>query len=145
MSTSIPGTNCQIRPTKNFRVATGRHLRSIRVAHGESQRDFAGRLGISSEALSKYESGRASPTLRGAWQMAYRMGVPVDALLPELPWDTAPEGDRFLYTAFRRLWARPVTERELIARLLDVLLQFLRLHDRPPLQVGSRRAYAPRS
>jgi transcriptional regulator with XRE-family HTH domain len=144
MSIPIPGTECQLRPTRNFRVATGRHLRSIRAAYGDNQRDFAGRLGISSEALSKIETGRASPTVRGLWQMACRMGVPVDSLLPELPFEDSRATDRLLYRTFRQIWARPLPTRELLARFLDLLLQFPELAERTPQRPSLGRAYAPR-
>ncbi|HEX6989630.1 MAG TPA: substrate-binding domain-containing protein [Bacillota bacterium] len=55
-------------------------LRSARIEAGLSQAELAAQAGISRQAVSAIETGRASPTIEVALRLARALGCPVDSL-----------------------------------------------------------------
>ena len=80
-------------------------LQELRRARGFSQEELADRLGVSRQAVSKWENGQGKPELDNVVRLAEIYGVTTDYLLagkaaPPAPGETAPpwRADR----AFRR-------------------------------------------
>lgn len=58
----------------------GEKIRALREAKGLSQNDLAEALGIDQSAVSKWESGKAEPTLFNVRRLANILGVEPGAL-----------------------------------------------------------------
>lgn len=54
---------------------------SIRKAHGWSQEDFAEKLNVSRQAISRWENGKALPDAQNVLQISKLFGVTTDYLL----------------------------------------------------------------
>lgn len=67
-----------------FSSHPGEAIRERRLALGMSTADLADRAGISLRALGYIERGDSWPRLDNAARIASALGVPVDALLPEV-------------------------------------------------------------
>lgn len=66
----------ELKPT-NF----GERLRQIRKERGETQEEFAARIGTSKQVLSRYESGQRIPKISLAEKYAQALSVSVDYLM----------------------------------------------------------------
>lgn len=99
-------------------------LRSTREAGGISQTALAERLGVSAQAVQKWESGASFPRLSRLYQLAGALGVKVSSLLPD-DFEVATSIDandiRTLSLA-QRLVALPDEKRRAISVILDVSL-----------------------
>ena len=54
---------------------------SIRKAHGWSQEDFAEKMNVSRQAISRWENGTALPDAQNVLQISKLFGVTTDYLL----------------------------------------------------------------
>jgi putative molybdopterin biosynthesis protein len=91
------------------RGATAGRLRSRRLELGLAQTVVADAVGLSRQALSALEAGRASPSLATALALARLLGTSVEALFGPDPDDAAPAGEAWLGDAGtdgRAKWAR---------------------------------------
>lgn len=85
-------------------MALARKLQSLRKEKGYSQEELAGRLSISRQAVSKWESGQSVPDIDNLMELARIYGVTVDSILnsgsaaeddpPALSAET-PDGGRY--------------------------------------------------
>ncbi len=90
----------------NIEIAN--RLVELRRAHGYSQEELAGRLGVSRQAISKWERAESSPDTDNLIALARLYGISLDGLLlhtpaggaaaqaapePE-PWDAAEKAER---------------------------------------------------
>jgi transcriptional regulator with XRE-family HTH domain len=67
-------------------VDVGVRLRELREARSISMRGLAGRSGLSANALSMIERGRASPSVSTLYKLADALGVPItDFFAPKAP------------------------------------------------------------
>ena len=57
------------------------HLVSLRRARGWSQEQLADYVGVSRQAVSKWESGRSTPDLDKLLALSSLFGIPLDALV----------------------------------------------------------------
>ena len=69
----------------------GARLRQIRKELGETQDEFAARIGTSKQVLSRYESGQRIPKISLAEKYSKSLGVSVDYLMGESVQETAFE------------------------------------------------------
>ena len=69
----------------------GARLRQIRKELGETQDEFAARIGTSKQVLSRYESGQRIPKISLAEKYSKALGVSVDYLMGECVQETAFE------------------------------------------------------
>lgn len=69
----------------------GARLRQIRKELGETQDEFAARIGTSKQVLSRYESGQRIPKISLAEKYSRALGVSVDYLMGESVQETAFE------------------------------------------------------
>ena len=71
----------------------GERIRLYRTARGYTQREVAERLGITAQAVSKWESGGSCPDVMLLYDLARLLGVTTDCLLcPETEnGEAAPE------------------------------------------------------
>ena len=69
----------------------GARLRKIRKELGETQDEFAARIGTSKQVLSRYESGQRIPKISLAEKYSKALGVSVDYLMGECVQETAFE------------------------------------------------------
>jgi transcriptional regulator with XRE-family HTH domain len=113
--------------TSPLAVQVGSRIRGLRRTRGWSQRELAGRAGLSSQRLSKYERGDHAPPLRTLIRIARAFGVLVDGLLPA-GFDAAPAA------AEERLRQRLLEasllgerEKEALLALLEVFFALLAL------------------
>ena len=60
-----------------------RILREYRLENGMTQAELAKALKVTQAAISSYESGRRSPTIRVRHRIKEVTGCPAEALLPE--------------------------------------------------------------
>ena len=58
-----------------------RNLQALRRLHGKTQEQVAGALGVSRQAVAKWESGEAAPDLRNCAALAALYGVTLDDLV----------------------------------------------------------------
>jgi transcriptional regulator with XRE-family HTH domain len=113
--------------TSPLAVQVGERIRDLRRIRRWTQRELAGRAGLSSQRLSKYERGDHAPPLRTLMRIARAFGILVDGLLPA-PFDAAPGAleerfrDRLLEAAL--LGDR---EKEALLALLEVFFALLAL------------------
>ena len=61
----------------------GERIRAARQAAGLSQEKLAERLGLTRQAVTKWESGQSAPSTENLLHLAEVLGVPVTALLGE--------------------------------------------------------------
>lgn len=59
------------------------NLRSVRNKSGMTQPELAKKLGVTVQAISNWEAGRAQPSVKNSKQIAEIFGIPVDALISE--------------------------------------------------------------
>ena len=59
----------------------GSSVRARRLEHGLSVRELAGRLGMSSSAVSQIETGKSQPSVRTLRALASELGMSVDDAL----------------------------------------------------------------
>ena len=60
---------------------TGALLRKLRQERGWTQRQVAEQLGVSTQAVSKWEADQAVPTMDNLVELSRLFGVPVDTIL----------------------------------------------------------------
>ena len=63
----------------------GRRIRQQRMQHGWSQEKLAELMGVSRQAVTKWESGRSAPTADKLYDLAQLFGTTVDLLMPPEP------------------------------------------------------------
>lgn len=56
-------------------------LRLLRLANGMSQRDLSTAVGVARTYISKYETGRAVPSLPSLEKIAVALGTPLDVII----------------------------------------------------------------
>ncbi|HEV7505113.1 MAG TPA: helix-turn-helix transcriptional regulator [Thermoanaerobaculia bacterium] len=110
-------------PRRGFAVLVGSRIKELRGLRGFQQREMASRANLAQDALSKYESGTHTPSLKRAYAIARGLALPVDLLLPAL--DFQEPDDRELYGLFRRIWLQPLPVRAMAARTLKLSLELL--------------------
>jgi transcriptional regulator with XRE-family HTH domain len=125
-------------PRRGFAVLVGSRLKELRGLRGFQQRELASRAGLAQDALSKYESGTHTPSLKRAFAIARGLALPVDLLLPAL--DFPEPDDRELYSLFRKIWLQPLPVRAMAARTLKLSLELLF----SPSEVSAGERHAPR-
>lgn len=64
-------------------MAFANNLRRFREQSGMTQPDLAKKLGVTVQAISNWEAGRAQPSVKNSKVIAEVFGVPVDALISE--------------------------------------------------------------
>ena len=69
----------------------GERIASLRIAHGLSQEAFAEKIGVSRQAVSKWETGAAVPETEKILLISDLFGISTDALLKGEPPAAAPE------------------------------------------------------
>ena len=75
---------------KRYMAALAQRIRAVREERGLTQQAVARAAGIASDMVSRLENGHyTSPGLRTLLRIADGMGVPLAALLPELPGPTS--------------------------------------------------------
>ena len=62
-------------------IESANHLAELRRAHGLSQEDLAEKLGVSRQAISKWERAESSPDTDNLIALAQLYGVTLDELL----------------------------------------------------------------
>ena len=60
-------------------------IKAQRIAKGYSQEEVAGRLGVSRQAVAKWENGQSAPSTENLFKLAVVFGTTVDLLLVEPP------------------------------------------------------------
>ena len=63
----------------------GSRIRQQRMQHGWSQEKLAELMGVSRQAVTKWESGRSAPTADKLYDLAQLFGTTVDLLMPQEP------------------------------------------------------------
>lgn len=63
----------------------GQRLRALRLEAGQTQDEFAARIGLSKQILSRLEKGQQMPKLDQVQDYAEKLGLPVECLLGEDP------------------------------------------------------------
>lgn len=71
----------------------GSRIRQQRMQHGWSQEKLAELMGVSRQAVTKWESGRSAPTADKLYDLAQLFGTTVDLLMPQEP-SVMPEPPR---------------------------------------------------
>lgn len=75
-------------------MTTGEKIAALRREHKLSQEALGERLGLSRQAVSKWEADQAVPTMDNLMELSRLFGVPVDTLLrPDAPFPAAPAED----------------------------------------------------
>ena len=69
----------------NYTNAFGRVVRTVRAAQGMTQKQLAGRVGVSPSVIAAYERGVRSPSWRSALAIADALGVTLDQLAGRAP------------------------------------------------------------
>lgn len=69
----------------NFTQLFADHLRTFRKSNGWSQAELANLLGISREALSKYETANRGITLKTLLKWSILLKIDPSKLLPKIP------------------------------------------------------------
>ncbi|HEX9944274.1 MAG TPA: helix-turn-helix transcriptional regulator [Thermoanaerobaculia bacterium] len=106
----------------NFNAQLGTRIRDVRNALGFQQHELAARAGLRRDQLSKFEHGVQPPTVQALCRLAVAFGLPVDALLPELP--VGDELNRELYRGYRRIWFLNRRVRTIYAAFLGALFDY---------------------
>ena len=106
----------------------GQRMAALRRARGLSQREFAGRLGISGRMVAYYEAQTDRPPARLLPEVARVLGVSIDQLLGFKRVETEPVGlSTRLWKRLRQIDMLPPAERKAILKILDGLLERQRL------------------
>lgn len=72
-------------------MTTGEKIAALRREHKLSQEALGEKLGLSRQAVSKWEADQAVPTMDNLMELSRLFGVPVDTLLrPDAPFPTPP-------------------------------------------------------
>ena len=72
-------------------MTTGEKIAALRREHKLSQEALGEKLGLSRQAVSKWEADQAVPTMDNLMELSRLFGVPVDTLLrPDAPFPAAP-------------------------------------------------------
>lgn len=72
-------------------MTTGEKIAALRREHKLSQEALGDKLGLSRQAVSKWEADQAVPTMDNLMELSRLFGVPVDTLLrPDAPFPAAP-------------------------------------------------------
>ena len=79
--TSYDGLSMEPLDLKTF----GQRLRALRLEGEQTQDEFAARIGLSKQILSRLEKGQQMPKLDQVQDYAEKLGVPVECLLGEDP------------------------------------------------------------
>lgn len=66
-------------------MTLAQRIKAQRTAKGYSQEEVAERLGISRQAVAKWESGQSAPSTENLFKLAELFGTTVDLLLTEAP------------------------------------------------------------
>lgn len=75
-------------------MTTGEKIAALRREHKLSQEALGEKLGLSRQAVSKWEADQAVPTMDNLMELSRLFGVPVDTLLrPDAPFPAAPAED----------------------------------------------------
>ena len=78
----------------------GSRIRQQRMQHGWSQEKLAELMGVSRQAVTKWETGRSAPTADKLYELAQLFGTTVDLLMPpaspEPPAPPAPPPERVI-------------------------------------------------
>lgn len=69
----------------NYTNAFGRVVRTVRVSKGMTQKQLAGRAGVSPAVIAAYERGVRSPSWRSALAIGDVLGVTLDQLAGRAP------------------------------------------------------------
>lgn len=82
-------------------------LRSLREREGQSQEEFAKRLGLSQQQITRWETGKWTPQADALVTIAQSLGITVDYLLgmtddPSRPVDTLTAEEREVINLLRR-------------------------------------------
>ena len=64
-----------------MRFSLGERIRYLRIKRGYTQRELAEWLGVTSQAVSKWETDAACPDVALLYELACRLGVTTDRLL----------------------------------------------------------------
>lgn len=67
---------------KSLDIEIGRRLRQARVAKGLTQKDLAASIGLSHQAVQKYESGESRLSLSTLARLRQHLGIEASDLLP---------------------------------------------------------------
>lgn len=72
-------------------MTTGEKIAALRRDHKLSQEALGEKLGLSRQAVSKWEADQAVPTMDNLMELSRLFGVPVDTLLrPDAPFPAPP-------------------------------------------------------
>ena len=75
-------------------MTTGEKIAALRREHKLSQEALGEKLGLSRQAVSKWEADQAVPTMDNLMELSRLFSVPVDTLLrPDAPFPAAPAED----------------------------------------------------
>ena len=75
-------------------MTTGEKIAALRREHKLSQEALGEKLGLSRQAVSKWEADQAVPTMDNLMELSRLFGVPVDTLLrPDAPFPAVPAED----------------------------------------------------
>lgn len=75
-------------------MTTGEKIAALRREHKLSQEALGEKLGLSRQAVSKWEADQVVPTMDNLMELSRLFGVPVDTLLrPDAPFPAAPAED----------------------------------------------------
>mgnify|MGYP003313496116 CR=1 FL=1 len=62
-------------------VDIGKNIKRLRQERGITQADLASALGVTCQAVSKWESGTSDPSTSNLFSLAKLFGIPVEKLL----------------------------------------------------------------
>ena len=74
--------------SRRFSILFGARLRVVRISRGMGLDEFSALLGISKQDLRRYEWGRRCLRLTAVWDFSQNLGVPLHALVGDLPPDS---------------------------------------------------------
>ena len=99
-----------------FVMTTGEKIAALRREHGLSQEALGEQLGLSRQAVSKWEADQAVPTMDNLMELSRLFGVPVDTLLrpeEELPGkgQEPPEGVKISAEGLKVSYAPVLTKK----------------------------------
>ena len=81
-------------PKVNMREYVARRIRELRDAYGEeglSQEDLARMIGVSTNTISRWETGIYEPTLNDLELLARKLGVRILELFPEVEQESSKD------------------------------------------------------
>ena len=81
-------------------MTTGEKIAALRREHKLSQEALGEKLGLSRQAVSKWEADQAVPTMDNLMELSRLFGVPVDTLLrPDAPFPAPPAEENSTYAS----------------------------------------------